>query len=303
MTQPAPPAALRALLPPGADLLPSGEGDYAHAYRSGDDILLHARSPHASRCLDTVARLSPRLAPRVPVPVPHVRLHAEVDGRSVVAYPALPGEPLGAEHPAWLSGAVRARVAGQLAELLTALHRFPVEEARAAGVPPCPFPFAFEEDHLREGDEAELYAEDLRRVDAHAARGLLPTDLRGELARRLDGHFDERTAAEPVLLHGELSADHLLFDVGKGELSGVIDLNGTHLGRPAGDLRYVYDSYGEGFVRRVLAGLPHLDPRATLEEVRFLHTWHLLARLLWALDHGHAPGQERWRSHLTRWLG
>lgn len=303
MSDSAPPAALRALLPSGADLFPCGEGDYARAYRGGDLILLHARSPHASRCLDTVAALSPLLAPQVPVPLPHVRLHTRMDGRAVIGYPALSGDPLGAEHPAWLSGPVRAQVAEQLAEVLTALQRFPTEQARAAGVLHCPFPFAFEEDRLREGDEVALYAEDLRRVDAYAARGLLPADLSAELARRLDHHLSERPAAGPVLLHGELSADHLLLDPDRGELSGVIDLNGTHLGRPAGDLRYLYDSYGEAFVRRVLAGLPQLDPHATLEEVRFLHTWHLLARLLWALDHDYAPGQERWRYHLARVLG
>lgn len=303
MTDPDARTALRALLPAGTDLLPCGEGDYARAYQYGDLIVLQAKSPHASRCLDTVARLSPSLAPQVPVPIPHVCLHGTADGQSVLAYPALSGEVLGAEHLRWLDGRVRARVAEQVADVLNALQRFPAEQARAAGVLECTFPFAFESDHLREGEEAALYAADLGRVDAYVGQGLLPADLSTELARRLERHFNERSAADLVLLHGELSSDHLLLDPDRGELSGIIDLNGAHLGRPASDLRYVYDSYGEAFVRRVLTRLPQLDPHRTLDEVRFLHTWHLLVRLLWALDHGYAPGQERWRYHLTRWLG
>lgn len=49
--------------------------------------------------------------------------------------------------------------------------------------------------------------------------------------------------------------------------------------------------------------LTHLDLHVTREEVRFLHTWHHVVRLLWVLDHDHVPGQERWRYHLSRWLG
>ncbi|WP_276345309.1 phosphotransferase [Deinococcus ficus] len=104
--------------------------------------------------------------------------------------------------------------------------------------------------------------------------------------------------ADLVLLHGELSADHLLSD---GQtMDGIIDLNGVHLGRPAVELHYLYDSYGEAFVRRLLRQLPHLDLHATVEEVRFMHTWHHVVRLLWALDHDHAPRQERWRYDLSR---
>lgn len=301
MTDVALPEALQAFLPAGAAPEPCGEGDYARAYRSGLFITLHAKTPHASRCLDTVARLSPLLAPLVPVPIPHVCRHGTVDGRSVIIYPALHGEPLRPEQPRWLEGRVRARVAEQLAQVISAMQRFPVQQAQAAGVPVCRFPFAFEEAHLRVGNERALYAEDLRRVEAHAAGGRLPGDLSGELARRLDRHFADRPDADLVLLHGELSADHLLSD-GQA-LCGIIDLNGVHLGRPAGELRYLYDSYGEAFVRRMLGQLPHLDPDATLEEVRFLHTWHHVVRLLWALDHDHAPGQERWRYHLSRRLG
>ena len=106
-----------------------------------------------------------------------------MNGLSAIAYPALPGEPLRPEQPRWLEGRVRARVADQLTQVSSVMQRFPAQEAQAAGVPVCRFPFAFEEDHLRLGDEQALYAEDRRRVQAHAAGGRLPGDLSGELTR------------------------------------------------------------------------------------------------------------------------
>jgi aminoglycoside phosphotransferase (APT) family kinase protein len=283
-------------------LVSAGSGDYAQAYRSGGWMILHARHPFASTCLERVAWVTRHLAPGSPIPLPEVRALGDSGGRHFIVYRAVPGEPLGSAALGALDPVAQDTLSACLAALLRHLRQFSAERPPRTGLPECLFPLAFEEERMREGEEQTLYAEDLRRLAAYAGRGLVTPALGDVLAERLDRYLTTRPEVPSVLLHGELSAAHLLVGSDRTVWSGVIDFNGLHLGRPARDLMYLYDSYGEPFVRRVLAHLPDQNPQATLDEVRFLHGWHLLARLLWALEHDHAPGRARWHGALWEWL-
>ena len=80
----------------------------------------------------------------------------------------------------------------------------------------------------------------------------------------------EPASSEAVLLHGDLSPDHVLFDRSHQRQSGVIDFSDLTIGDPAWDLLYLYADYGVDFVRRLLrAGALPASPSVLERVFRF----------------------------------
>jgi aminoglycoside 2''-phosphotransferase len=60
----------------------------------------------------------------------------------------------------------------------------------------------------------------------------------------------------PTLRHGDFGISSLLFDLGRGELTGVIDFSGAALGNPAVDFAGLLISYGGDFLLRIQRSYP-----------------------------------------------
>jgi aminoglycoside phosphotransferase (APT) family kinase protein len=262
-----------------------GEGDYCHAFAvAGDWAFLFPKTGEASASLERLARLTPRLGPALPVAIPvveHSRRLGET-GRLFVGYRRVAGSAL---DPGAGAAALE-RAARGLATVVQRLHAFDVDVAAAAGVPVCEYPFAANEDGIRAAAADVEYRADLARLAGH---DVVAPPMVSALAQALAGHLDgARAAPTGVLLHGELSCEHVLVDDG-GELTGVVDLNGMIVGDPARDLLYLYEELGQPFVELVLAaGASAEPPEDVLERLRFLRLWHAALRVLWLLEHGYA---------------
>jgi aminoglycoside phosphotransferase (APT) family kinase protein len=57
----------------------------------------------------------------------------------------------------------------------------------------------------------------------------------------------------PVILHGDISPGHVLAD-SEGSLTGVIDWGDVAFGDPARDLIFLYEDWGDDFLRLALEG-------------------------------------------------
>jgi aminoglycoside 2''-phosphotransferase len=291
------PAAIQAAIP-GLTVVtvePAGEGDYCSAYAFDDTwIVLVARHEEASRCLERVAALLPRLAPELPLPIPNVTASGQLASgdQTFVIYPRIHGGELTGTHFHTLPATTREDVTAELASFLRTLHSFPVGEAQAAGVAVCEYPFSARDDGLLQVSAAEQYMRDL---DQLLAWDTLDHDLRDYCRRIIDQHLDDmrRSPSALVLLHGELSQDHVLFDTAAGKITGIIDFNGMIIGDPVRDLLYLYEDYGLEFIDVLLRYYPVEDRATVLARLHFLHEWHTVLRLLWALDHQYAAGIER----------
>jgi aminoglycoside 2''-phosphotransferase len=201
-----------------------GAGTDSAAFRvDGDWVVRFPLVPDAQGTLATELALLPALAPELPVPVPHPEHVAERDGRLVfAAYRALEGEPLSDAALEALPPAARARALDELAAVLDAIHRFPVERARTAGV------------------SFELY-----KGGYHAGQANLEQELpiepaeRDEIARRRRAFAAAQPPSEPVLLHADIKPEHLLHDPASGALTGLLDWGDASLGHPEFDLAIV----------------------------------------------------------------
>jgi aminoglycoside 2''-phosphotransferase len=191
---------------------------------NGDLIFRFPKRAEVATWLRYEIALLPLLGPTLPVPVPRFIYVAEPSAAfpyPFVGYRKLAGVPL-ADAPATIVHP--ARLAAQIGGFLTALHRFPVTQAVACGVPDFS-PAAWRTQY------ATMLAE-LRALFARMTRA-----ERERTERLFVAYLDNPLHIEfsPVLLHRDLGGDHLLLDPETGDLNGVIDWGDISVGDPAQD--------------------------------------------------------------------
>jgi aminoglycoside phosphotransferase (APT) family kinase protein len=182
-----------------------------------------------------------------------------------------------------LEASGREAMVADLADVLSYLHSFDIDQARGLGVPETDYAFPMRDDYLLTGDAPALYQDDLT---AFSASGVADVEVLNVLRTLLDRYLarTENRRGRVALLHNEVSGDHVLVDA-SGRVTGIIDLNGMILGPAVRDFLYLYELLGTSFVREVIKAYGLLDPEEALEDLQFLHVWHTLLRLLWAIEH------------------
>ena len=248
-----------------------GEGDFCAAFLVNQDwVFRFAKHQAAATSLLREACLLPRLAAQVDLRIPVPQLVKAERAPVFIAYPMLPGPMLTSAHYLRLGEPARDRCATQLARFLVQLHATDLRLARTCAIPMTDYRASYSV------------------VLARARHSLLP-----KLAPR-ERTFVEETVAgylaseaptdfRPVLLHGDLSPDHVLYDPGAAILTGVIDFGDTAIGDPAWDFVYLYEDYGADMLGRVVRayiGARFARPRPLIERItRFV----VLAGIAWAV--------------------
>jgi aminoglycoside phosphotransferase (APT) family kinase protein len=210
------------------------------AVETGEGIVFRiARHAAAAAGHDAEARLLPALATRLPclVPRPQWRIAPGTAGfpHGAIGYARLEGETL---SPVL---ARNAGVATELGTFLAALHRFPLEEARALGVP--------EADGDRSGDE-ELRAAVLPTLHDALEAGEYASIVRWWAAYLAD---PELVRFPPALRHGDLWYGNVLVGQSGDRIAAVLDWENVAIGDPAKD--FAAQGYlGNAFASGVLDG-------------------------------------------------
>jgi aminoglycoside 2''-phosphotransferase len=269
----APEARLRARLPGLAihTVVPLGEGAFSRAFLvNGSLVLREAKHRAAALALEREACLMPRLAHRLPVavPVPRWIPPAPPHQPALGLHQVVSGSALTRARWDGFPGGERARMARSLGAFLGTLHATDLETVEGCG---------------------------LETVDHIGQVGDLRTRLRGTPATDIPGALRERTdralagAGRPagvagdrvVLLHGDISPEHVLVEDGEAVVTGVIDWGDVHLGDPAFDFIYLYEDWGPDFLDLALAGYP-TGREAGFRTHILLH--FLVEHLRWTLD-------------------
>lgn len=208
------------------------------------------RFPKRLDCEPMLARelkLLPAVRPLLPVAVPVV----EFVGTATADYPfafagyrKLAGAPAIRCSPEAID---LERLAPCLGRILSALHAFPAEEAIRLGV-------------VRLDD-----FEDMRSIRDHAIETLeqLRANLQDPLWGRCrallerEGLGSTPAPGRDALLHGDLSAEHVLIAPGSGDVVGLIDWADACLGDPAYDFKFLWVWLGDEFIDRILLHYSH----------------------------------------------
>lgn len=218
---------------------PGWGGDYDAWLVDERWLFRFPRSTTIARALAVEVCLLPKLAPRLPLPIPAFRWIARrADGSPrFVGYALIVGRPLRYDDLAALSSPALERVATQLGVFLSALHATPVELAVRCGVAPPTADPAGDWHRYRERLEAQVVP-------------LLDESERTWVRRLCDDGEQNDGAWSPALHHGDLSTYHLLYDASRQALSGVIDFGDVGIGDPVGDFAW-RDELGDPFYRLV----------------------------------------------------
>jgi aminoglycoside 2''-phosphotransferase len=228
---------------------------------NGDTIFRFARRPDVAMRLAREATLLPDLAPTLPLGIPHFDFIAETptEGVRFVGYRSIPGEAL---RLCGMGMSSMHELARALGEFLSALHRFPTAEAQYGGVL---------------GGGTEDWRREYQDRSSEVRQYVLPLLTSPEqraVASFWDGYLDDATNFDfaPVLIHRDLSDEHILMDPETSKLTGVIDWGDVSIGDPAIDFAGLYNALGEPFARLVFdayAGDERHEDAAFWRRVRF----------------------------------
>lgn len=215
-------------------------------------------------------RVLPLLARGSPVAVPEfcfAGVPTALFPRHFGGYPLIPGVP--AIGRIELAGRVD-RVAPMLGRFLSWLHAFNTADVIRLGVP--------------ELDPSEVLRE--MQADAIADFGNLKAVAPDASLGRWRGFLEEApdapplapatsapaSSAKPVLVHGDLSAEHVLYDVASDRITGVIDWSEMAVSDAAVDLAALYHTGGEPFAMAVLEHYDGDTSDAVLSRARYMAT-------------------------------
>ncbi len=221
---------------------PLGEGGVFRVFETDSGLVWRClKRPVGEAGLDLEIRLLSELSSAVSLPIPQ---YEYVSDRTIsprfVGYRKIEGVPFTRER---LAGCQSDRPWRQLARFLTDLHRFPLERARTFGVPsstPDERRVQWTQWSGRVRQHVYPLLNERQRIWAEHTLSDLLSD---------DAMFDYT----PSFCHGDLWAEHILFDPAQEKLTGVIDFESACLGDPAGDWTAVWLDHGEGVIETLLA--------------------------------------------------
>lgn len=190
---------------------------------AGGAIFRIARTEGTAERYAMEGRLLPLLAAGLPVAVPHplwIVASAEPFPLGTMGYLKLAGVPL---SPAMLTPATLPGIAADVVSVLLALHRVPLEELAAVGLP--------------NADARRAHLVSLRDNVLPALRdGLDPAEFR-RIKAWWEAFLADRGMEryEPVLCHGDFWFANILVDDGASRVTAVVDWEHAALGDPALD--------------------------------------------------------------------
>jgi aminoglycoside 2''-phosphotransferase len=277
-------AAVRRLTPlPAYDVTELGRGTDSVAYLVDREwVFRFPAIDNARRTLRREVALLPRLQSALPLAIPAFEHIARRDDGELlfVGYRVLPGVPLTLELLSTLPGDEQDAALASLAAFLQALHAFPVDAARGAGVA-----------HERVSGGYHPGQRDLPRSLAPHLPAAEVADLEAEFAAYEADH--EPSHLPPALLHSDLKPEHVLYDPAARRITGVLDWGDVSLGDPDFDLAVVGIFFGEDFLARLLMQLPDRDPQTVLDKARFFTTLRRLTDLAYDVELSPAAREPR----------
>jgi aminoglycoside 2''-phosphotransferase len=258
-----------------------GEGWTAVAYRVNDDLVFKFPKRHEEwKELDREIAFLAYARPRLPLPVvEHLHQVRESEGApfGYAVYRYLAGSGVEAKE---LSPSARTALAHTLAEFLRALHD--MIPGPLAAILPREDPYKV----------AMQYVDDAKaRIIAH-----LSDEERRKLFEFFSGHVQDPQAlvGRARVVHADLSAVHVLH-AGQ-RITGILDWGDVSLGDPDYDFSYLYQDFGEAFVRDMARCYGHPDPDHLIRKAKYFTLIDQIGTILYGADRA-LPGDaaESWQ--------
>jgi len=160
-------------------------------------------------------------------------------------------------------------IARQIAAFLSQLHSIPVKKAQYAKISNSQM--------NRTRDEWLVELETMQRKIYPYCTDYVKEYLRQIIQPAIDN--EEFFEFRPVLIHGDLTPDHILFDKESQKINGIIGFDNAGFGDPAYDLGMLLDHLGENFIKRIHKYYP-ISPEC-LDRARF---YAYISSFMWYME-------------------
>jgi aminoglycoside 2''-phosphotransferase len=252
--------------PDHMSLEPFGSGDFCLAFRLDNQIVRVARHIEAAAALRRESCILKKIAPALPVAVPHLSFHAPRGCPPFTIHDEIVGEVLTRELWESQSAGMQVNLASDLATFLSTLHSLPVELGLGCGLLQL---------------DATQFAQTLREEITNTVHGLLETETQNRLEITLERWcLPSVHHQRQALLHGDIGPGHLFYNPRSGHLTGVIDFGDITIGEPARDFIYVYEDFGPALLGEVLQRYTGKNAPEMMPEIR---KWYLLEAISWTI--------------------
>ena len=169
-------------------------------------------------------------------------------GDDLVVYDYIPGNALSLDSAAAHDESTADAYARQLAGFLRQLHSIP-RDAIAS--------------HEIAGSLAARTPQQWHSMFEHVEKEVFPylwADQKEWVRRLFEPILESRVSMDydPVLIHGDLGAYHILCDPDNRRINGIIDFGTAGLGDPASDFGIIINQFGERFLARMAKYYPQI---------------------------------------------
>jgi aminoglycoside 2''-phosphotransferase len=265
-----------------------GEGMDSVAFLvNGSHIFRFPKDAEVEKNLAKEIAVLPYLKTRLKVKIPQFDYIGA--NASFVGYRKIEGEFLSRELFYSFSEGEQNGIQRSLAEFLLTIHNQRIDDLKNSSLEAQDF----QTEHALDFEKTKKYVFPL---------------IMGEDRRFIENKFqsylenDGNFAYKPVLLHNDLSADHIFVDVQTRQLNGIIDFGDIGIGDGDYDLMYLLDDYGEKFVRSFLKFYPHPNHEKLFQKLYF---WGLVDILQLINHYSEEKNQseiEDLLKHLRNWI-
>lgn len=252
-----------------------GEGYDSTAFDvDGEWVFRFPKRADVERQLLVEMRILAILAPDSPLPIPEycfAGAPSRLFPRHFGGYRKVPGVPAIGIDP---DITPFDRLAPRLASFLSWLHAFPAARAARAGVP------------YRDADSVIEEARTEAIEDIEYVMRVAPHLVAQEWVEVLGG-APVTPGESPVpecLVHGDLAAEHILYEAAVGSISGVIDWSEVAIGDPSIDIAGVFHWGGRRVLDTFLSTYRGPADEATLARARYLAACRGIADVVFGIE-------------------
>ncbi|MEH7334326.1 aminoglycoside 3'-phosphotransferase/choline kinase family protein [Neobacillus drentensis] len=238
-----------------------GEGWMSRAYLINHEVVFRFPKEKAG-AIDTEKEIKalPNLKKHLSLNIPEFIYCGKQDnGYPFVGYRLLPGEPMDEQLFYTLPSETKNKIAHQIAEFMDQISSFSVEQAKNLNIP--------------EKNFYQFYLETFNEVKEKAFTKI-NQDMQTYISFRFGTYLENKNhfRYSPMLLHADLSMDHLLFDKERQKLTGIIDFGDMKIGDPDYEYLYLLEECGEEFTKKVMELRKEENVQHKFEKLSFFLT-------------------------------
>jgi aminoglycoside 2''-phosphotransferase len=112
----------------------------------------------------------------------------------------------------------------------------------------------------------------------------------------------ENFSCQPVLLHNDFRAEHVLVNTKTKQITGIIDFGDIGIGDADYDLMCLVDDYGEDFVRSLLKFYTHQNQEKLFPKLYFWCLVDILQMIVNYAENKEFNKIEKWHGNLLSWI-